>query len=342
MQILHQNDSIEAADKFKLTPYDYLYQLEKRLQPVTKGRQTVEGTWHRHLEDEWLDMKPFGEALLWLTYPASFDYRTKCHIIGSLQPNSVEYLLKTWTAQMQRSTLGHLLQVDRTIARNRAIKMDEARQTVDDLARHLHQELNISSEGNPWEVWNSAAAVRNTRIEARRAPLARSLEKLAFALETAQTLVSETTLYGAIYETAVDTMRVMQETRGFLQLLTKIVKDKTYSNGMPSPLLAGRNRRTFGIDSPRSPFSSQWANNVYNTYGSREPGLGEPRFVAPGSELSLTAGQHAQLGHTTENADPLWAFPQVEALRKENEARQKKNQAWLKKNEYPQKKRKIG
>ncbi|OAF60949.2 hypothetical protein VC83_02750 [Pseudogymnoascus destructans] len=68
MQILHTGDSVEGADKFRLTPYDYLYQLEKRRQPATEGRQTVEGSWHRHMEDDWLDMKPDGEALLWLTY----------------------------------------------------------------------------------------------------------------------------------------------------------------------------------------------------------------------------------------------------------------------------------
>ncbi|OAF61167.1 hypothetical protein VC83_02749 [Pseudogymnoascus destructans] len=230
---------------------------------------------------------------------------------------------------MQKSTLGHLLALDRTPGLGRARKMDEARQTVDDLTRHLHRELNISHEANPSEVWNSAIAVRNTRIEARRAPLATSLEKLAFALETAETLVSEATLYGTIYMTAVDMMRVMQETRGFLQLLAKIVKDKNYTSEMPLPP-AGQNGRSIGINSPRSPFSSGWANNVYNTAGSRQPGLGEPRFVASGSELSLTAGQHTQLGHTTENTDPNWTFPRAEALKKKIEASQQ------------HKKRKIG
>lgn len=327
MQIIHPADSIERANKSKLTPYDYLYQRERRRQPGTKGRQTAEGSWDRHLEDDWLDMKDDGKALLWLTFPDSFDYRTKCHVIGSLQPNSVEYLLKTWTAEMQKTSLGYLLELYRVPGRPRREKMDEARQTVDDLTQHLRRELNISSEEDTSGVWNSTIAVPNSWSEARRALLATSLEKLASALETAQTLVSEATLHGTIYETGVDTMRSMQETRGFLQLLTKIVKDKNYSSQTPL-LPAGENGP--GVNPPPSPFSAGWSNNVYNTAFSRQPGLGEPRFVAPGSELSLTAAQHAQLGHNTENNDPNWAFPRAKGSKKTTEASQQK------------KKRKIG
>lgn len=311
MQVIHQGDSIQHADKFRLTPYDYLFQSEKRRQPNAKGRQTSEGSWDRHLEDDWLDMKPNGEALLRLTFPVSFDYRIKCHIIGSLQPTSVEYLLKNWATEMQKSTLGHLLEIDRRSGLGRARKQDEARQTVDDLTRHLNQQLNIDSEANPSEVWNTASAVRKTRIEARRAPLARSLEKLALALETAQTLVSEARVYGVIYETAVDTMRVMQETRGFLQLLTKIVVDPDNGGEIPSSP-ASQNGRSIGVNSPHSPFSSHWANNPNNTDVSREPGLGKPRFITPGSDLSLTAGQHAQLKHPTQNNNRNWVFPHAE------------------------------
>lgn len=314
MQIIHQGDSIQEANKSKLTPYNYLFQQEKRRHPNTIRRQTSANSSHRHLEDDWLDMKPNGDSLLRLTFPVSFDYRVKCHIIGSLQPTSVEYLLKNWATEMQKSTLGHLLVMDRTPRPGRAREQDEASQTVDEMTQRLHQELNIDSKPNSSGVWNFVLNSRQqSKLEARRAPLANMLEQLARTLETAQTLISEATLYGAHYETAVDTMRVMQEAGGFIHLLSKIVVVPGYGGEIP-PSPASQNGRSIGVNSPLSPFNSSWT-----TWGpsekevSREHGLGEPRFTTPGSNLRLTAGQHAQLGHTTQNTNPNWIFPQAKA-----------------------------
>ncbi|OBT64619.1 hypothetical protein VE03_06372 [Pseudogymnoascus sp. 23342-1-I1] len=315
MQVIHQGDSIQLANNYRLTPYDFLFQKEKRRQPNTNERQTADGSWNRHMEDEWLDMKANGEALLRLTFPVSFDYRIKCHIIGSLQPPSVEYLLKNWAIEMQRSTLGHLLQMNRTPGINRTREQNEVRQKVDDLTQQLNRHLNIGSEAAPSEVWNIVSPARRSSLEARRAPLARSLEKLASVLEAAEPLVAEATQYGGIYEIVIDTMRVMQETRGFLQLLTRVVAVPNYGGQIPSSP-ASQNGRSIGVNSPQSPFNSSWEMHRNNTVFSREPGLGEPRFITPGSTLRLTAEQHAQLGHTTQNSDPNWDFPQVEPSQK--------------------------
>lgn len=314
MQVIHQGDSIQQVNKFKLTPYNYLFQREKRKHPTTTKRQTSANSPHRHLEDEWLDMKPDGESLLRLTFPVCFDYRVKCHIIGSLQPTSVEYLLKNWATEMQKSTLGHLLVMDRTQRPGRAREQDEATQTVDELTQRLCQELNIGSKPNPSGVWNSVPNSRQqSKLEARRAPLAKTLEQLAHTLEAAQTLISEATLYGAHYETAVDTMRVVQEARGFIHLLSTIVALPGYGGEKP-PSPASQNGRTIGVNSPLSPFNSSWTTRDPSRIDvSREHGLGEPRFTTPGSNLRLTAGQHAQLGHTTQNTNPNWIFPKAKA-----------------------------
>lgn len=275
MQIYHQGDTIN--DTNKMTPYKYLFQLEKRRQPNVKNRQTSKG-FHRHQEDAWLDMKPDGKALLRLTTPVPVSYKVKCQIIGHLQDDSVEYLLKNWATEMQRSTMGHMIRMLRAPGADRARRRgNEATQTVDNLILQVNQQLNIGSEASSSSgVWNSVNA---TSKNARRAPLARSLEGLASALEAAETLVAETTLFGAIYETAVDTMGLMHDTREFLQLLTKIVADPNYAISA-----------SIGVNSPASSSSPQWPDNVPES-------IGEPRFVVPGCTLSLTAEQHAQLGH---------------------------------------------
>lgn len=325
MQIIHQGDSIQEANKSKLTPYNYLFQQEKRQQPNTTRRQTSANSSHRHLEDEWLDMKANGHSLLRLTFPVSFDYRVKCHIIGSLQPTSVEYLLKNWATEMQKSTLGHLLVMDRTPRPGRAREQDEASQTVDELTQRLHQELNIDSKPDSSGVWNFVLNSRQqSKLEARRAPLANMLEQLARTLETAQTLISEATLYGAHYETTVDTMRVMQEAGGFIHLLSKIVAVPGYGGELP-PSPESQNGRSIGVNSPLSPFHSSWTTrDPSEKEVSREHGLGEPRFTTPGSNLRLTAGQHAQLGHTTQNTNPNWIFPQAKAPQKSQAESSKK------------------
>ncbi|KFY12754.1 hypothetical protein V492_03673 [Pseudogymnoascus sp. VKM F-4246] len=314
MQVLHQGDSIQLANKFKLTPYDYLFQSEKRRQPNIKNRQTSSNSPQRHLEEDWLDMKPDGEALLMLSYPASFDYRLKCHIIGSLQKTSTDYLLKHWATEMQRSMLGHLLGQYQLPNASRAIKADETRRTVDKLVDQLYQQLNINSVSDPSDVWNYVGPAQKKRMEARRAPLAKTLEQLAFVLEAAETLVSEAIFYGVIRETVVDTTRVVQETKEFLLLLVKIITGQKYGPEMPSAPPG----RSMGVDSPHSPYSSSWANNQNKTKnsgeprGPRDPTLGEPRFVSPGSNLNLVAAQHAQLGQNTLNSNPNWDFPQTQ------------------------------
>ena len=279
MQVYHEGDAINEANK--LTPYEYLFQSEKRRQPNVP-RQTSKG-WERHMEDDWLDMKPNGAALLRLTTPVPFSYKVKCQILGSLKSDSREYLLKNWATEMQRVTMGHLIGVYKTpnLSHTRR-RGNEATETVDNLIQQLNQQLNICSEASPSSaIWNSVYAVRK---ETRRPILALSLENLASALEAAQTLVAEATLFGTIYETAVDTMRAMQEAKEFLRLLTEIVADPNYEIEMPSR-----------SESQNS--SPQWQNNM------PEPGLGEPRYAAYEGGLMLTAAQHTQLGHTTHDSN---------------------------------------
>lgn len=307
MEILHQGDSIAAADKMnRQTPYDYLFQREKRRQPNVTGLQTSAEGWQRHLEEDWLDMKRDGAALLRLTYPVPMDYRVKCQIIGSLQPTSVEYLLKTWTTVMHQSSLGHLIGAyenhQNIPSVSRARKTDEATKAVDNLIKHLKQQLNIVSESNSLEVWNTVSGARKDRLESRKTPLADSLEKLASALEASETLVSEAMFHGAIYDTIVDTVRLLQEARGFLQLLAKVVVDPNCGGGITS-LPGSPNGRSIGVNSPlpSNPFQDRF---------------GEARYVAPGSALKLSDAQHTQLGHATYNPNQTPTFQQPESSKK--------------------------
>lgn len=251
MQIYHLHDAVNEADR--LTPHNYLYQLERR----------------RH-EDDWLNMKPHGQALLRLTAPVHFSYKVKCQILGGLKPDSLKDLLKTWTTLINRSAMGYLQRMH--VAASPASTMkngSQITQKVDNLIHQLNQQLNIGPEASSSSgIWNSVNA---THKKTRMGPLVASLGGLASALEAAEMIVAETTLFGVVYETAMDAIADMKVTREFIQLLTKIVVDPQQVVEMPP------------------------------TPGSQNDGLGEPRYFTSGSTLSLTAEQHARLGHDTQN-----------------------------------------
>lgn len=181
MQIYHPDDAISEADR--LTPHKYLYQHERRRRPSVERRQTSDGH-ERHFEDDWLDMKLHGQALLRLTAPVHFSYKVKCHILGSLKPDSLKDLLKTWTSLVNRSAMGHLQRMHMAGGPTSAMKSgSQATQKVDNMILQLNIGPEASSSSG---IWNSVNA---THKKTRRDPLVASLGGLASALEAAEVIV---------------------------------------------------------------------------------------------------------------------------------------------------------